>query len=77
MNSEKIPTSEIEALDADLSFIGENNIDAEAAVEDFRSALYFATTFPESPTTKKVLEHIRDRIENLKPIEIEIIPMAA
>lgn len=76
MNLEKISPSEIEALSSDLSFIAENNIEAEAVTEDFQSALNFASRFPENPTAKKVIEQIRSRLENLKPVELEMIPTA-
>ncbi|MCK5616679.1 hypothetical protein KAR91_83230 [Candidatus Pacearchaeota archaeon] len=77
MNTAKISPSEIEALSDDLSFIQENNIDAQAAVEDFRSALNFATAFPGNPTAKKAIDHIRSRIKSLKPVELELVSIAA
>lgn len=71
--TQQITPSEIEEVSSDLDFIEENNIQAVLEVEDFRSVLNFVASFPTSPIATKVLKNIRGRIENLRPVELELV----
>ena len=73
MEAQQVTPTEIEEVSCDLDFIEENNIQAISEVEDFRTALNYITSFPARPTASKILKKIRERIETLRPVELELV----